>query len=260
MDRRSIIKLTAVSGTTAALASCGNPENQLVRFVPDEDIIPGQATWKPGVCPLCAAGCGLTVRVMDADKEVVRDGQAGVVTIYAAKKLEGSTDHPVNHGGLCTRGQASIQVTYHPDRITQPLKRSGARGEATYDPISWDDALAELVARLDALASAGNQRALALLGQARTGHRALVVRQFLQHFGALAPVRWEIFDDDLLRRANALSFGTAQLPTFDLANARFALSFGEFLQHRSNDADAFQIKSHQVQLNQSKVYMNAYIH
>ena len=226
MDRRSFIKLTAVSGTTAALASCGNPENQLVRFVPDEDIVPGQATWKPGVCPLCAAGCGLTVRVMDADKDVVRDGQAGVVKIYAAKKLEGSGDHPVNHGGLCTRGQASIQVTYHPDRITQPLKRSGARGEAKYDPISWDDAVAELVGRLDALASAGNQRALALLGQARTGHRALVVQQFLQHFGAAAPVRWEIFGDDLLRRANALSFGKAQLPTFDLANARFVLSFG----------------------------------
>ena len=34
MDRRSFIKLTAVSGTTAALASCGNPENTLVRFVP----------------------------------------------------------------------------------------------------------------------------------------------------------------------------------------------------------------------------------
>jgi len=226
MDRRSFIKLTAVSGTTAALASCGNPENQLVRFVPDEDIVPGQATWKPGVCPLCAAGCGLTVRVMDADKDVVRDGQAGVVKIYAAKKLEGSTDHPVNHGGLCTRGQASIQVTYHPDRITQPLKRSGTRGEAKYEPISWDDAVAELVGRLDALAGAGNQRALALLGQARTGHRGLVVQQFLQHFGAPAPVRWEFFGDDLLRRANALSFGKAQLPTFDLANARFVLSFG----------------------------------
>ena len=87
------------------------------------------ATWKPSVCPLCAAGCGLTVRVMDADADVVRDGQAGVVRIHAAKKLEGSPTHPVNHGGLCARGQAAIQVTYHPDRITQPLKRTGERGD-----------------------------------------------------------------------------------------------------------------------------------
>ena len=52
MDRRSFIKLTAISGTSAALASCGSPENTLIRFVPDEDIVPGQAVWKPSVCPL----------------------------------------------------------------------------------------------------------------------------------------------------------------------------------------------------------------
>src|SRR5688572_3454919 len=128
MDRRSFIKLTAITGTSATLASCGNPENQLIRFVPAEDIVPGIATWKPSVCPVCASGCGLTVRVMDADAEVVRDGQAGVVTILAAKKLEGTPDHPVNRGATCARGQAAIQITYHPDRITQPLRRSGNRG------------------------------------------------------------------------------------------------------------------------------------
>ncbi len=123
MDRRSFIKLTAVTGTTATLASCGNPENQLIRFVPDDTIVPGIAEWKPSICPLCASGCGLTVRVMQADAEVVRDGQRGVMHIAAAKKLEGDPAHPANRGKLCSRGQAAIQVTYHPDRIAQPLKR-----------------------------------------------------------------------------------------------------------------------------------------
>ena len=54
MDRRSFITLTAITGSTAALTACGNPENQLIRFVPDEDIVPGQATWKPSVCPACS--------------------------------------------------------------------------------------------------------------------------------------------------------------------------------------------------------------
>ena len=85
---------------------------------------------------LCVGGCGLTVRVMDADADVVRNGQAGVVRILAAKKLEGSPAHPVNQGGLCARGQAAIQVTYHPDRITQPLKRTGDRGDGRYEAIS----------------------------------------------------------------------------------------------------------------------------
>jgi anaerobic selenocysteine-containing dehydrogenase len=226
MDRRSFIKLTAVSGTTAALTSCGNPDAALVRFVPAEEIVPGIATWKPSVCPLCAAGCGLTVRVMDADHDVVRGGQAGVVRILAAKKLEGSPENPVNHGKLCARGQAAIQVTYHPDRITQPLKRAGNRGDGRYTAVSWDDALTELVARLDGLASAGAQGALTYLSRPSRGHRGALVDAFLAGFGAPSATSFELFSDDVLRLANGLSFGREQLPTFDLANARCVISFG----------------------------------
>jgi anaerobic selenocysteine-containing dehydrogenase len=225
MDRRSFIKLTAISGTGAALASCGSPENTLIRFVPDEDIVPGQAVFKPSVCPLCAAGCGLTVRMMDAEADVVRGGKAGIVQILAAKKLEGSREYPVNQGALCARGQAAIQVTYHPDRITQPLKREGDRGQGRYAAISWDDAIKELVSRLNALETAGMQKALACVTRSG-GHRASLIEQFLSRFGAPGAVSFELFGDEVLRRANALSFGREQLPTFDLANARHVIAFG----------------------------------
>ena len=226
MDRRSFIKLTVITGTSATLASCGNPENELIRFIPAEYIVPGVAVWKPGVCPSCSAGCGLTVRVMDADAEVVRDGQAGVVRIAAAKKLEGAPDHPVNHGGLCPRGQAAIQTTYHPDRITQPLRRAGERGEGRYEAVSWEDALAEIVSRLDVLEGAGNQRALAYVTRGGRSHRSALIGQFLARYGAPGPIAHELFGDEVLRRANGLSFGREQLPTFDLAPARYVLSFG----------------------------------
>src|SRR5215218_5120104 len=193
MDRRDFIKLTAITGTSATLASCGNPENQLIRFVPDDDVVPGVAEWKPSVCPMCAAGCGLTVRVMDADVDAVRNGQAGVVMLAVAKKLEGQPDHPVNHGGLCARGQASIQVTYHPDRLTQPLKRKGARGSAEFEPIAWDAAIAELVTRLDALTAAGHQRALAFVTGRRAGGRVAFVADLLEKFDAPAPISFELF-------------------------------------------------------------------
>jgi anaerobic selenocysteine-containing dehydrogenase len=161
---------------------------------------------------------------MDADADVVRNGQAGLVRIAAAKKLEGAPDHPVNRGGLCARGQSAIQITYHPDRITQPLKRSGDRGQGQYQAITWEDALAEVVAKLDALD--GNQAAVAAVSRSNRGHRAALLRQFLARFGAPAPMTFDLFGDDVLRRANALSFGREQLPTLDLANARFVLSFG----------------------------------
>ena len=158
MDRRDFIKLTAITGTSATLASCGNPEHQLIRFVPDEDLVPGVAEWKPSICPLCRAGCGVSVRVMEADVETVRNGQAGVVKMGVAKKLEGQAAHPISQGGLCPRGQAAIQITYHPDRIAHPLKRSGPRGSGQFQEIDWDAALAQLVAQLDGLAAGNDQQ------------------------------------------------------------------------------------------------------
>jgi anaerobic selenocysteine-containing dehydrogenase len=226
MDRRDFIKLTAITGTSAALARCGSPENQIIRFIPDDDFVPGVAVWKPSICPLCSAGCGVIARVMDGDVEVVRNGQAGVMRMALAKKLEGNPDDPISQGKLCARGQAAIQLTYHPDRISHPLKRTGARGGGSFEEVSWDDAIAELVSRLDALLAGGKQAALAFLMRPRASRRNELVAEFLARYGAPAPIAFEMFSDDVLRRANRVSFGREQLPTFDLANSRYVVSFG----------------------------------
>ena len=224
IDRRSFIKLTAVSSGAAAIAACspGSPENQLIRFVPDEDLTPGIAELKNGVCPICRAGCGTTVRVMQGDAEVIRDGQLGVMTMSLAKKLEGNASHPISQGKLCPRGQASIQITYHPDRLIEPLKRRGPRGSGDYQPISWDAAIAELVGTLDGLAPGS----LAALTRPGATSRNDLFALFLEKLGAQAPISYELFSDDVLRRASAMSFGHEQVPTFDFANARGVISFG----------------------------------
>ena len=226
MDRRDFIKLTAVTGTTATLASCGNPEHQLIRFVPDEDLVPGVAEWKPSVCPLCRAGCGVSARVMEADVETVRNGQSGVVKMGVAKKLEGQAGHPISQGGLCPRGQAAIQVTFHPDRLTRPLKRTGARGTGEFKDVTWDEAIAELTGQLDALTAASDQKSLAVLTRPRRSRRLEAFAEFSKRFGAPAPMAFEPFGDEVLRRANSLSYGRDQLPTFDFARARYAIAFG----------------------------------
>ena len=68
--------------------------------------------------------------------------------------------------------------------------------------------------------------AIAFLGRPRRGRRPALVAEFLQRLGAPAPVAFELFDDAVCRRANALSFGRYQLPTFDLARTRYVIGFG----------------------------------
>jgi menaquinone reductase, molybdopterin-binding-like subunit len=224
IDRRSFIKLTAVTGGAAAIAACGtgSPENQLVRFIPDDDLTPGIAEFKNGVCPICRAGCGTTIRVMQGDADVIRNGQAGVMTMSLAKKIDGNVSHPISQGKLCPRGQASIQATYHPDRLVEPLKRRGARGSGDYQPISWDAAIGELVSHLDAIAPGS----LAALTRPGSSSRNDLIAMFVEKLGGQAPVAYELFNDDVLRRANLESFGRDQVPTFDFAGSRLVISFG----------------------------------
>jgi len=226
MDRRDFIKLTAITGATTIAASCGSPENQLIRFVPDEDLVPGIAEWKPSICPLCRAGCGLTVRVVEGDAEVVRNGESGVMRAGLARKLEGNPEDPISRGRLCVRGQAAIQITYHPDRITQPMKRGASRGSGEFTPVSWDEAIAWLVARLDGLAQVNARQSLAFLTPPRNSQRQRLIEQFVSGFGAPPPITYELFGDEVVRRANLLSFGREQLPTFDFAASRYVIGFG----------------------------------
>jgi anaerobic selenocysteine-containing dehydrogenase len=226
MDRRRFIKFSALTGTSATLASCGNPEYHLIRFVPEDRLVPGIAVWKPSICPLCPAACGLTVRVMEGDAEVIRDGKLGVTRMGLAKKLEGDPQNPINQGKLCTRGQAATEITYHPDRIGHPLKRSGSRGDGKFEEISWEQAMAELVAKLDALAAAGNQKSLAMVTARRHGMRTELLAEFAKKFRASAPMIFEFFNDAVVRRANAISYGKEQLPTLNLAEANYVISFG----------------------------------
>src|SRR5215831_4893379 len=226
MERRDFLRISSIAGATAALEGCGNPDHQLIRFVPEEDLIPGIATWKPSVCTLCPAGCGLLVRVMQGEAEVVRDGRLGLIKMGLAKKLEGNPAHPISQGKLCPRGQAGLQITYHPDRITGPLALSGPRGSGQYQSISWDEAIKRLVAQLGPIVASKQKGALAFLTSPLSGQRAAIVANFAGAFGGSAPIEYELFDRAAIKQANLQSFGVAALPTVDFSQSGYVISFG----------------------------------
>jgi molybdopterin-containing oxidoreductase family iron-sulfur binding subunit len=211
MNRRKFLKVLGVTGGGASvMAGCSSDqvEKLIPYLVPIEDQIPGTAVYYASTCRDCPAGCGTHVRV--------REGRA--------VKIEGNPEHPVNRGRLCARGQAALQGTYNPDRIRGPLARAA---DGSFEPISWDDAMARLFAQLD---GAGN--GIVFLTGDERGTFAHLIGDWLAAFGGGRHVVFEPFGYEALRQAGQEVFGEADgLPEYRLEHAEYVLSFGaDFLE------------------------------
>jgi len=212
MKRRTFLQLGGMTAASALLAGCQSKNEKLIPYLipPDEGVTPGKATYYASCCNLCPAGCGILVRVSEG----------------RAKKIEGNPDHPTNRGRLCARGQALLQELYHPDRIQQPLKRTGPRGSGEFAKISWSEGLTLLTSRLKELQDKNNSHNLALLTPQLTGSLAALVKGFMHSFGSRHLISYDLLAPGWLRRAGEYSYGMAKLPVYDMAETRYVLSFG----------------------------------
>jgi len=69
-------------------------------------------------------------------------------------------DMPFTHGTLCTKVARYLERTYSPERVLHPMKRVGRKGEGRFEPITWDEALDTIAARLKAIAAEDPQQIL----------------------------------------------------------------------------------------------------
>jgi anaerobic selenocysteine-containing dehydrogenase len=100
---------------------------------------------------------GCSWRVYTKDGKVVREEQASL----AAPIEAGVPD--MNPMG-CQKGACWSHCLYSEDRVTQPLKRVGERGEGKFEPVSWDEALTDIAdSMLDAIEEQGPESVLTLL-------------------------------------------------------------------------------------------------
>jgi anaerobic selenocysteine-containing dehydrogenase len=220
VERRTFLKVLGSAGPAVALSACSpiTPEQIIPFVIPPEDVIPGVATWYASVCGECPAGCGTLVRT--------REGRA--------VKIEGNPEHPINRGGLCVRGQSSLQGLYNPDRIPGPQRRrvtNAAAGQSVLDALPWDDAQQDLVDRVQALRDAGRGDRIAVITPPLTGTMAALTATWVEALGGARWVRYEPFAYEATRESNRQLFGRAEVPHYDFANADYLISFGaDFLE------------------------------
>lgn len=70
-----------------------------------------------------------------------------------ALKVQGNPEHRHTDGALCTKVSRYTERSYHPERVLQPMRRVGPKGAGQFEPVSWEVALDDIAARLQAIAA-----------------------------------------------------------------------------------------------------------
>lgn len=204
VERRDFMRLFSASAMAGTAACVRRPVEKAVPYVDQPiDQIPGVPTYYATTCNQCSAGCGVVVKT--------REGRP--------VKLEGNAAHPINLGGLCAMGQASIQGLYHPERSKGPQVRLGKTLEAS----NWGDVYARLGKILK------NTSKVGILTNGSTGSRHGFFREFLKRMGAPESNLYTWEPNSLytaMASAYEMAFGHYDLPRFDLRQARTIVSIG----------------------------------
>jgi anaerobic selenocysteine-containing dehydrogenase len=127
--------------------------------------------WKRAVCTKdCPDTCGLLVEV--ENRKVMR--------------VKGDPDHPFTRGFICQKARYFPEHIHSEKRLTTPLRRRGPKGGGRFEPISWQEALDEVAARIQSVADQFGPEAV--LPYSYAGHMGLVHRQaghaFFHRLGA----------------------------------------------------------------------------
>jgi anaerobic selenocysteine-containing dehydrogenase len=98
-------------------------------------------------CPRdCYDTCGILVQRRDGRVTAVR----------------GNPAHAVSRGTLCGKCSTAYNREWRDPtvRLTQPLRRMGAKGEGRFEPVSWDTAVTDIAQRLQRIVAAHGARTI----------------------------------------------------------------------------------------------------
>lgn len=103
--------------------------------------------WTRTTCPYCGTGCEMEVGTRNEH-------------IIAVKP---ALDAPTSKGHLCVKGRYAYDFVHADDRITTPMIRDNGAWKTT----SWEEAIAYIAQRLQAIATRHGPDSIGLLGSAR---------------------------------------------------------------------------------------------
>jgi anaerobic selenocysteine-containing dehydrogenase len=169
-------------------------------------------------CPLdCPDRCSLEVDVDDGRVKAVR----------------GSRVNPVTGGYICAKVREFPRRVYGPERLLHPMRRTGAKGEGRFEPITWDVAFEEIARRLTGVRRTHGGEAI--LPYSYGGSNGLISQgtsdeRLFRRLGASGLER-TVCAAPTGAAAGALYGGMASIDYPDFAAARFIIVWGANPKH-----------------------------
>lgn len=199
-SRRDFLKYVGFSTAAASLAACEGPVIKSVPYVVQpEQIIPG---------------------VADYYATTIADGYDFASILIKTRegrpiKVENNTEAKIN-GGANARVQASVLSLYDSLRVQGP-KRNG-------ENVSWDDLDADVVNRLNRIASGNKQIVLLTQTYASPATKRLIA-QFSEKYNNVKHIAYDAISEDAALNAFKARYGVRALADYDFSKAEVIVSF-----------------------------------
>jgi anaerobic selenocysteine-containing dehydrogenase len=206
IERKDFLKLAggAVCGGLVGTTLSGAPFlglQWLVEWTQDQHVPPrGEEKYVNGVCQAC--GTTISVRMIG----------------NRAVKVE-----TANKG--CPVCQAMLQLLYHSERVQTPLKRTGRKGAGRFEPVSWEEAIKDISAKIASLRSQSKPQAIAAINAAGN----MAPNLFVEHL-VMASGSRHVYEEASFATMSASAVKATQnlegSIEYDFENADYVLSFG----------------------------------
>lgn len=199
LTRRNFLKASAVTGAVVTTSS----------YVGQKKVIKASSSINdvkriPNLCNGCSSRCGMYATVSNG--RLIR--------------VDGNPLHPYSRGTLCARAHGSASLAYHPDRLTEPLKKN-ADGE--FEPITWEQAFKEIGKKLKTIITKNGPQSFAFFHNPKRIQK-LYGDRFVKALGSD-----NIFSHNAscnLSKDSGLKWVLGGVPSGDVANAKVTVFIG----------------------------------
>ena len=164
-------------------------------------------------CPLCEAGCGLEITLAPPGSP------------QTVQRIRGDRDDVFSHGYICPKGSTLGHLHDDPDRLRRPVvKRDG-----DFVEVGWDEAFAEVEARLMPILTEHGRDACAIYLGNPSAHSLgpmLYNRVLIMALGTSNRFSASTVDQRPKEMASAMMFGSVTVPVPDLDHTDHVVLLG----------------------------------